>query len=152
MGGWSWWGGVASAGDHTPRATEAAQTAVSGAALPLQQTLPLEQTLRLCPPRATAVHWIRGDHSREKESSCYFGLCLSGATDTFPGSTSDVSEHTIPTYFSTPFIWDEVWKEVSTLKGNRICSSPTHKDYTLVTGKETLPPRRAGRVMEKKGS
>ena len=80
------------------------------------------------------------------------GLCLSGATDTFTGSPSDLSEHTILTYFSTPLIWDKVWKEFSTLKGNRICSSPTHKDYSLITGKETLPPKRAGIVMEKMGS
>lgn len=67
--------------------------------------------LRLCPLCATILHWIWHDHNREKENSRYLGLCLSGATDTFTGSTLDVSEHTILTYFSTPLIWGKVWKE-----------------------------------------
>lgn len=88
------WGGLGGAAWPMlviPSSTEAAQAAVSRALLPLQQTLPLEQTLGLCPPGATAVHWIWDDHSREKESSRYFGLCLSGATDTFPAHQTSVS-------------------------------------------------------------
>ena len=51
-----------------------------------------------------------------------------------------------------PHLGQSVEGKVSTLKGNRICSSPTNKDYSLITGKETLPPKKAGIVMGKIGS